>query len=293
MVQTRPGAVPAYKRYLDEMPGVPIQDLWTDIHPIGAQATERLGYPTQKPEALLERIIKASSNEGDIVLDPFCGCGTTIAVAERLNRRWIGIDVTHLAIAAIVSRMEAAFPDVKIERHGEPADLGGARALAQLDRYDFQNWALAFVSARLIASGADGKSKKGADRGIDGVISFLGENEKTPHRCLVQVKSGAVNSGDIRDLKGTLERENAEMGIFITLAEPSAPMKLEAVEAGFYRSELMQHDYPRIQILTIAELFDERVPQMPPRFSPYQLASRQKRDSQQPSLFDERAGSAG
>ena len=282
-----------FVRYLDESTGQPVQDWWDDIGVIAAPSRERLGYPTQKPEALLERIIKASSNEDDIVLDPFCGCGTAVAVAERLNRRWIGIDVTHLAIAAIVSRMEAAFPGVEIKRHGEPADLGGARALAQLDRYDFQNWALAFVGARPIASGADGKSKKGADRGIDGVISFLGENEKTPHRCLVQVKSGAVNSGAIRDLKGTLDRENAEMGIFITLAEPSAPMKLEAVEAGFYRSELMQQDYPRIQILTIAELFDERAPQMPPRFSPYQLASRQKRDSQQPSLFDERAGGVG
>ncbi|CAN5335798.1 site-specific DNA-methyltransferase [soil metagenome] len=292
VVQGRPGSVPRYKRYLDEQQGIPLQDVWTDVDPIGAHATERLGYPTQKPEALLERIIKASSNEGDVVFDPFCGCGTTIAVAERLNRRWIGIDVTHLAIAAIVSRMEAAFPGVEIERHGEPADLGGARALAQLDRYDFQNWALAFVGARPIASGADGKSKKGADRGIDGVISFLGENEKTPHRCLVQVKSGAVNSRDIRDLKGTLERENAEMGVFITLAEPSSPMKLEAVEAGFYRSELMKQDYPRIQILTIAELFDQRSPQMPPRFSPYQLATRQKRDSQQRGLFDERVGGA-
>lgn len=274
------------KRFLDEMPGVPIGNLWDDIQPIGAQAAERLGYPTQKPELLLERILRASSSDGDLVLDPFCGCGTTIAVAERLNRQWIGIDVTHLAIAAIVSRMEAAFPGVEINRHGEPADVSGAQALAELDRFDFQNWALAFVGARPIAAGSDGKGKKGADRGIDGVISFLGENEKTPHRCLVQVKSGHVSSRDIRDLLGTIDREKAQMGLFITLEEPSGPMRQEAVEAGFYRSTLMQKDYPRIQVLTIRELFDRREPQLPPLFSPYRLAERRVRDNQQRSLFD-------
>src|SRR5690606_28137598 len=139
---------------------------WIDIESLRSWHQERLGYPTQKPEALLERIIEASSNPGDVVLDPFCGCGTAVAVAERLHRKWIGIDITHLAIAAIVSRMEAAFPGIEIDRHGEPADVSGARALAELDRYDFQNWALAFVGARPIESSSSGKSKKGADRGI-------------------------------------------------------------------------------------------------------------------------------
>lgn len=275
------------KSYADELKGMPVQNLWTDIHVISSHAAERLGYPTQKPEALLERIIRASSNKGDVVLDPFCGCGTSIAVAERLDRQWIGIDITHLAIAAIVSRMEAAFPRIEIARHGEPADVGGARALAQLDRYDFQDWALAFVRARPIAHDERGKSKKGADRGIDGVIMFLGDDEKVPHRCLVQVKSGHVNSADISQLRGTIDRENAQIGLFITLEEPSGPMRREAVEAGFYRSELMQRDYPRIQILTIRELFDRREPQMPPLFSPYRLAERRNRDNQQPKLFDE------
>src|SRR5690606_27862404 len=128
-------------------------NLWDDVAPINSRAAERLGYPTQKPEALLERVIEASSHRGDVVLDPFCGCGTATAVAERLGRQWIGIDVTHLAITAIVSRMEAAFPGIEIERHGEPADVGGARALAELDRYDFQNWALALVAARPINDG--------------------------------------------------------------------------------------------------------------------------------------------
>lgn len=273
--------------FLDEMLGVPLQSIWSDIHSLKGGAAERLGYPTQKPEALLERIINASSNEGDVVLDPFCGCGTAVAVAERLNRKWIGIDITHLAIAAIVSRMEASFPGIEINRQGEPADLGGAQELARKDRYDFQNWALAFVGARPIATGADGKSKKGADRGIDGVISFLGKDAKTPHRCLVQVKSGHVSSADISQLRGTIERDNAEMGLFITLEEPTGPMRREALEAGFYTSELMQRDYPRIQILTIQELFHRKEPQMPPLFSPYRLAERRNRNVTQHGLFDQ------
>jgi len=284
------GGWPRYIRYLDELQGVPVQDVWTDIDPINAKAAERLGYPTQKPEALLERIISASSNEGDVVLDPFCGCGTAVAVAERLNRKWVGIDITHLAIAAIVNRMEAAFPDAIIRRHGEPVDLGGAAALAQHDRYDFQNWALTLVQARPIAEDSKGKSKKGADRGIDGVISVLGTDTRTPARCLVQVKSGNVSSDTIRDLRGTVERENAELGLLITLAEPSGPMKTEAVSAGFYHSELMQRDYPRIQIATIKDLLQGRDPQLPPHYSPFRLAERRKRANQQPSLFDRSTG---
>jgi site-specific DNA-methyltransferase (adenine-specific) len=290
VVQTTPSGVPQQVLYLDEQPGRPLGDVWTDIPPINSQAKERLGYPTQKPEALLERIIRASSDPGDVVLDPFCGCGTSIAVAERLDRQWIGIDITHLAIAAIVSRMEAAFPGIEITRHGEPADVGGARALAQLDRYDFQDWALAFVRARPVAHDERGKSKKGADKGIDGVIMFLGDDEKKPHRCLVQVKSGHVSSGDISQLRGTIERENAQIGLFITLEEPTGPMQREAVEAGFYRSNLMQRDYPRIQILTIRELFDRREPQLPSMFNPYRLAERRHRDDQQRKLFDTGTG---
>ncbi|MCC6175259.1 MAG: restriction endonuclease [Chloroflexi bacterium] len=287
IVQSKPGAVPRYKRYLDEMPGVPLGDVWTDIPPINSQAAERLGYPTQKPEALLERIIQASSNPGDVVLDPFCGCGTAVAVAERLERTWIGIDITHLAIAAIVSRMQSAFPGIEINRHGEPRDVGGARALAEVDRYDFQNWALALVGARPVAEDSRGKSKKGADRGIDGVISFLGTDAKTPARCLVQVKSGHVSSATIRDLAGTVQREEAEMGLLITLAEPTGPMRTEALEAGFFHSEFMQRDYPRLQILTIREVFEGKTAQLPPLYSPYRLAERRQRgQGQQRSLFE-------
>ena len=149
IVQTKPGSVPAYKRYLDEMPGVPLQDVWTDIRPIGSQAAERLGYPTQKPIALLERIIQASSNEGATVLDPFCGCGTTIAAAQTLGRRWIGIDITHLAISLIRYRLGDSFgKDCRFELIGEPTSLPDATALAKQDPYQFQWWALGLVRAR-------------------------------------------------------------------------------------------------------------------------------------------------
>lgn len=257
--------------------------------PLSGQAAERLGYPTQKPEALLERIINASSNPGDVVLDPFRGCGTAVAVSERLDRRWIGIDITHLAIAAIVSRMQAAFPDVEIRRHGEPVDLSGAYELAKLDRYDFQNWCLTRVAARPIAEDSKGKSKKGADRGIDGLITYLGKDAKTPARCLVQVKSGHVSSATIRDLVGTVEREKAEAGLLITLEEPTGPMRTEALEAGYFRSEFMQRDYPRIQIITIKDLLHGKEPQLPPHYSPYRLASRQQRNVEQVSLFEREA----
>ncbi len=180
IVQTRPGAVPAYKRYLDEMPGIPLQDLWSDIGPVGAQAIERLNYPTQKPEALLERIIKASSNEGDLVLDPFCGCGTTIVAAERLKRRWIGIDITHLAINLMVHRLKDSFgyelSDFVVE--GVPKDLESARALAEdVDRHHFEWWALSLVGARPAQD-----KKKGADTGIDGVLYFYDDESGTPKK---------------------------------------------------------------------------------------------------------------
>ena len=171
VVQSRPGAVPAYKRYLDEMPGVPLQDIWTDINPISSRPKERLGYPTQKPQCAPERIIEASSNEGDVVLDPFCGCGTAVAAAEKLKRKWLGIDVTHLAVALMKSRLKTAFdivPGRDYEVVGEPADVGGARALAEQDRYQFQYWSVSLLEAFPREQG-----KRGADRGIDGVVYFI------------------------------------------------------------------------------------------------------------------------
>ena len=241
------------KRYLDEMEGRPVQRLWDDIDAINSQAKERLGYPTQKPEALLERIISASSNEGDVVLDPFCGCGTAIAVAERLNRKWIGIDITHLAISLMKSRLQDAFAaDLSPYRViGAPQDIAGARALAQDSandgRYQFEWWALGLVGARPAQD-----KKKGADKGIDGYINFFDDESGKPKRVIVQVKSGNVRRNDIATLKGDMDRENAVIALFITLNPPTRPMEQEALSAGFYEpAHFPDRRYPRIQILTI------------------------------------------
>ena len=250
IVQTAPGRVPQLKRYLDEQEGNPVGDTWTDLLPVQAQSKERLGYPTQKPLALLERIIIASSKPGDVVLDPFCGCGTAVVAAEKLGRRWIGIDITHLAIALMKYRLTDAFPNVQFEVRGEPADVGSARMLAEADRYQFQWWALSLVRAKPI----EGKEKKGADRGIDGVIGFVDDHIGQLKRCLVQVKSGHVSSATIRDLVGVINREKAEMAVLVTLDEESAPMRKECAEAGFYHSPGWNREYPRLQIATIASL---------------------------------------
>ena len=246
-------AWPAYKRYLDEMKGVFIQDVWTDIPPINSQAKERLGYPTQKPEALLERIIQLSSHEGDVVLDPFCGCGTTITVAERLKRRWIGIDITHLAIALIKKRMHDTFASdlSPYEVIGEPVDVPSAEALAIQNRHQFEYWALGMVEARPAQD-----KKKGADRGVDGIIHFSDDQSGKYKKLIVQVKSGHVAVSQIRDLKGVLEREKAAIGALLTLKNPTRAMQEEAAAAGFYEPESLPGlRFPRLQIITIAELF--------------------------------------
>lgn len=249
------------KRYLDELKGKPVQNLWDDIEMVSSQSRERLGFPTQKPESLLERIIKASSNKGDIILDPFCGCGTTITVAEKLKRKWIGIDVTHLAISLMKHRLIDTFGrNVKFEVIGEPVDLKGAETLAKQDPYQFQWWALGLVGARP----AESEKKKGGDKGIDGTIYFHDEPRKTK-KIIIQVKSGHVNPSQIRDLKGTIEREKAQIGVFITLAPPTAGMKKEAVATGFYKSPVWMKDYPKLQILTIQELLEGKGIEYPPK----------------------------
>ena len=246
------------KRYLDEMPGTPVGNVWEDIPPINSQAQERLGYPTQKPEALLERILKASSNEGDVVLDPFCGCGTTVQVAQKLNRRWIGIDITHLAIGLIKTRLDSSFennvPPIRqtYEVIGTPTDLGGAERLADENKYQFQYWALSLVDAHPV----DG-IKKGADRGIDGRLLFheaLGGDTK---QIIFSIKGGHnIGVAEVRDLIGVLQREKAEIGVYISFAEPTKPMQKEAAEAGFYTSA-DGSKYPRLQLLTIEGLLNE------------------------------------
>ena len=278
MVYTSSG-MPRYKRYLDEMPGVPLQDLWNDITPTGGN--ERLGYSTQKPLALLDRIIQTSSNCNDVVLDPFCGCGTAITSAQKLGRKWIGIDITHLSIALQKYRLEAMFPGIKFKVVGEPTDIAAARQLATEDRYQFQWWALSLIRARPLG-GQEGsrEGKKGSDKGIDGVIAFIDDNTGKAKRVLVQVKSGHVNSSHIRDLVGTVQREQAAIGVFITLENPTREMTTEALKAGFYFSPGWNKNYQRIQILTIEGLLQEikagktQLVDMPPQFGTFKEAQR-------------------
>jgi len=253
------GGWPRLIRYEDECKGRAVGDVWDDIPPLNMRAAERLGYPTQKPEALLERIILASSNEGDLVLDPFCGCGTTVAAAEKLRRRWIGIDVTHLAVGLMRHRLQAAFgPELApFEVIGDPKDLQSAEALAREDRYQFQWWALGLVGARPAAD----QRRKGADAGVDGRIDFC-EDAGHFRKVVVQVKSGHVGVRDVRDLRGVIDREKAAIGVLLSLAEPTGPMTTEAASAGFYQSPHGQR-FAKVQILSVRELLGGRLPAYP------------------------------
>ena len=248
IIQTKPGTVPRYKRYLDEMPGLSIGDVWTDIPPINSQAQERLGYPTQKPEALLDRIIETSSKRGDVVLDPFCGCGTTIASAQRLGRAWIGIDITHLAIGLIKTRLADAYGStVSYKLLGEPTTLDDARELADSDKWQFQAWALGLVGAR------PAEVKKGADRGIDGRLYFH-DGSKQSRQIIISVKGGHLKADDVRALLGVVEREKADIGVLLSFEEPSKKMRADAAGADFYASPWGKH--ARIQLLTIEDLLN-------------------------------------
>ena len=246
------GSVPQQKRYAHESPGVPIQDFIHDIKNIGSRSRERLGFPTQKPERLLERIILTSSNEGDVVMDPFCGCGTALAASERLNRNWIGIDITHLAVSLIRHRLSDSFGNElrDYEVIGEPRDVASAQALEDQNRHQFEWWALSLVDARPARD-----KRRGPDAGVDGYIHFFDDNGGKPRRIIVQVKSGRVNRSDIATLKGDMERESADLAIFITLNEPTEPMRQEALAAGIYEPECFPgKQYPRVQIQTIESL---------------------------------------
>jgi len=287
VVQPSLGAVPRFKRYLDEQKGRPLDDVWTDILPLNSQAAERLGYPTQKPQALLERIISAGSNPGDVVLDPFCGCGTTIAAAQALGRPWIGIDITHLAITLIKQRLKDSFGIEQVVRAtpsgkgetakvgeavakygaatkrpfhvvGEPTSEPDAAALAATDPYQFQWWALGLLGARPV------EQKKGADKGIDGRIIFQGDKQGIFESVILSVKAGHTNVAHVRDLKGVLEREKAAIGVLISMQEATSPMKTEAVTAGFYESALWGRKYPKVQLFTVAELLAGKKVEMPP-----------------------------
>jgi hypothetical protein len=275
------GKVPGFKRYYNPNAGVPAADVITDIDPIAAQSAERLGYPTQKPVALLERIIQASSNPGDVVLDPFCGCGTTIDAAQKLGREWIGIDITQLAITLIKKRLfdtygyDIRFVSASSPEHpvagvaessdatvvrviGEPVSPEDAMKLAEDDKYQFQWWALGLVGAR------PEEQKKGADHGIDGKILFRDDPKSTkPEQIIIQVKGGKTSVKDVRDLRGVLDREKAAIGVLITLEEPTAPMKAEAASTGFYVHKTNQQQYPRLQLRTVQELMTGKGIQRP------------------------------
>ncbi len=258
------GKFPRLIRYQDESSGRAIGDVWTDIPPINSMAQERLGYPTQKPEALLERIVKASSNEGDVVLDPFCGCGTAVAVAQRLDRRWIGIDITHLAVGLIKTRLkdtQGAAVAKTYDVIGEPTDLPGARALAAVDRYQFQYWALGLVGARPVQA----DQKKGADKGVDGRLLFHDDHESGKVKQVIfSVKSGHLKNEYVRELPHVVEREKAQIGALVTLEPPTQQMKAEAVAAGFYTSPWDNKQYRKIQILTIEDLLAGKQLDLPP-----------------------------
>ena len=276
---TRTGT-PTLIKYADEMPGVPLQNVWTDIPPVNPQAKERLGYPTQKPEALLERIIRASSNEGDVVLDPFCGCGTAVAAAHKLGRQWLGIDITHLAVALMKNRLKTAFEleaGSDYDVIGEPQDEGSARALWEQDPYQFQFWAVSLLEAQPQSGQNRAEQKRGADRGVDGMLYFIDGQRRTPQKVVVQVKGGRVSSPQVRDLVGVVEREKAAIGLFISLDPPTRDMRQEAAAAGFYHSDLWQRDYAKIQLSTIGEMLEGQGFDLPPRPGDYQPAQRVRR----------------
>ena len=287
IVQPSPGAVPRFKRYLDESAGRSIQDVWDDIAPVNSQAKERLGWGTQKPLSLLERIISASSNPGDTILDPFCGCGTALVASQKLDRKWIGIDVTYLSIAVMKARLKDSFGLSDVEVIGQPTEVEGARAMlvgtGLEGQYQFQWWALDLVGAQ-----PQGDTKnKGADKGVDGIINFTGAGGKM-ESVIVSVKSGGVGAAMIQQLKGAMETHGAAMSLFITLDEPTGPMKMEAAIAGTYHSEVSGKDYARLQILTIRELLEEhRKPDLPLLVLPtYQRAERvEKKAAEQAELF--------
>ena len=285
LTQATPESPFRYKKYLDKNAGVKVEDVWLDIPQV--RGKEVLGYPTQKPLALLERIIRASSDEGDVVLDPFCGCGTAIAAAHKLRRRWLGIDITHLSIALLKYRLGDMFAlksGVDYRVIGEPTHEDEARVLAQdsdnAGRYQFEWWALSLLQAQPMNGQAGSRrGRKGRDRGVDGIIHFFeplepadGGGKARVRKVVVQVKSGKVKAGDIRDLKGTVEREQAAMSVFVTLEAPTQEMLREALAAGYYESPFWAGKYRRLQILTIGDLLGGAGVNMPPPHGTFKQA---------------------
>lgn len=253
---TRNG-IPRRKRFLDEAKGLPAQDVISDIEPLRSWHNERLGYPTQKPLALLERIIEASSNEGDVVLDPFCGCGTAVHAAQKLDRQWIGIDVTHLAIGLIERRIKEAFPELTFDVKGRPQSLASAEDLAKRDKHQFELWALSVVDAVPWKGG-----RKGPDGGIDGIIYFKPDGKKT-EKAIVEVKGGSTGVKDVGRLAQVMQRENALIGVLITAQMPTRAMERDAASVGVWENEVTGRKHAKLQMLTLAEIFRGKRPDIP------------------------------
>ena len=281
VVQTAPGRVPRLKRYLDEQRGKPLGDVWSDISPLNARAAERLGYPTQKPLKLLARIIEAASHPGDIVLDPFAGCGTTIDAAQSLNRQWIGIDITTLAIDLIDARLRHTFSETIRQTYqilGIPRDLGGAKAMFKRSPFEFERWCVMQVDGQP-------NEKQVGDRGVDGVIRIPIDAKANSHRVLVSVKGGATNPGHVRDLLGTVELQGGAMGLFITLNLPTPGMIEVANHSGIYTYPVNGKQYPKIQIITVEELLNGIKPDIPTPLIPYFQARRRYEETHEQMML--------
>ncbi|AER47692.1 DNA methyltransferase [Mycolicibacterium goodii] len=283
IVQSAPGRVPQMKRYLDEQRGRPLGDVWTDIPPINSRAAERLGYPTQKPLALLERIIKLTTDPGDVVLDPFCGCGTTVDAAQRLGRQWVGIDITYLAIDVIKRRLQDTYDTTifdSIELAGIPKDLAGARALFDKSPFDFERWAVSMINA-------EPNQKQVGDKGVDGIARFpLGGKGKIG-KLIVSVKGGkTITPAMVRELSGAVEARKAQMGVLITLAPATRGVTDAINHGGVFTHPANGQQYPRLQHITVADLLAKKRPQVPPTFLPYIAAQRRPVTLEQSTLFD-------
>ncbi|MFF8032464.1 DNA methyltransferase [Streptomyces sp. NPDC016626] len=279
--QSKPGVVPRQKYYLDEGKGVELQSLWADIDALNSQAAERLGYPTQKPLVLLERIIEASSNPGDVVLDPFCGCGTTIDAAQNLGRKWIGIDVTTLAVDLIDARLRHTYTESiqdSYEILGIPKDLGGAQALFNRSPFEFERWCVMLVDGQP-------NEKQVGDKGIDGIIRVPIDAKGNSHRAIVSVKGGTTNPSHVRDLIGTVESQKAAMGVFICLKKPTKAMVDAANHSGVYTYPVNGQNYPKVQIITVEDLLKGKRPNLPTAMLPYFQAQRRYEATHQQMTF--------
>jgi DNA modification methylase len=278
----KPGGQPMLKRYFHEAKGVPAADVITDIPPLSLTTSERLGYPTQKPLALLERIVRASSSEGQVVLDPFCGCGTTVDAAERLKRKWIGIDITYIAIDLIAKRLRHTYgPGITASYDvlGIPRDLGGAQALFERSPFDFERWAVSLINAQP-------NEKQVGDKGIDGVARFIIDTKGAVGRVLASVKGGkTVTPQFVRDLIGTIETQKAQMGVLITMAEPSRGVLDAVAHGGNYTWTVNGETFPRVQAITVKRLLKGERPRTPALLMPYIPAHRLVSTADQGTFF--------